>query len=169
MDEMNSRKIQGFEWLIITSSGMVYSTSTSKYVELRINNHGYQYVVIYKGSVKYRLHIHRLVAEHFLENENNYPVVDHIDNNRINNNVSNLRWCTYSQNAMNTSKRKQNKSGVVGVSVNRKGNKWYSKITVNGKIINLGTFTNIEDARLARIEAEKKYFGEFRNNINDIP
>jgi hypothetical protein len=43
--------------------------------------------------------IHRLVAEHFLSNPNNYPLVMHLDNDGTNNNVNNLKWGTYSMNA----------------------------------------------------------------------
>ena len=58
--------------------------------------------------------------------------------------------------------RKTNKSGVPGVCWNKNANKWRAKLTYKYKIIYLGYFDNLEDARKARKDAEIKYFGEFR-------
>ena len=51
-----------------------------------------------KSQTRY---LHRIVAETFLENPNEYEQIDHIDNNKRNNNVENLRWCSHSQNQTN--------------------------------------------------------------------
>lgn len=48
--------------------------------------------------MKKKCYIHRLVAETFISNPNNYPCINHKDENKSNNNVSNLEWCTYNYN-----------------------------------------------------------------------
>lgn len=63
---------------------------------------GHLSVGLYKNGRGYKPLIHRLVAEHFLPNKNNLPIVDHIDGNPTNNNLQNLRWCNYKENNANT-------------------------------------------------------------------
>lgn len=63
-----------------------------------INNEGYYVVNLRINNITESFLVHRLVAITFLDNPNNYPVVNHIDSNRMNNRVENLEWCTYSHN-----------------------------------------------------------------------
>ena len=84
--------------------------------------------------------------------------VDHIFHNVNDNRKEFLRIATKSQNGMN--KEVSKFSELIGVSFNQ-NNKWVAKITCNKQQIYLGSFINKDDAIKARLEAEKKYFGEF--------
>ena len=82
---------------IYYQNGIVHRTK-EKILVPGLNNKGYQYVNLYKkGKVKSML-IHRLVAMAFLPNPENKPMVNHKDENPLNNCVDNLEWCTASFN-----------------------------------------------------------------------
>lgn len=69
-----------------------------KKLTLRTNNHGYKVTGLGEnGKTKFVL-VHRLVAMAFIDNPNNYPIVNHKDENPLNNHVDNLEWCNYSYN-----------------------------------------------------------------------
>ena len=99
---------------------------------------------------------HRLA---FLYMEGYLPenCVDHIDRNKINNKWDNLREVSISCNNKNCNLRKDNNSGITGVSWYKKYNKWQSVIKTPKQQINLGCFDNLIDAAKARWEAEIKY------------
>lgn len=86
-------------------------------------------------------------------------IIDHIDGNGLNNQKSNLRHCTITQNAHNRKNRRNSKSKYKGVS--KYGKKWAARIMFNKKPIQIGTFEIEEDAALAYNKYAKKLFGEF--------
>lgn len=83
--------------------------------------------------------------------------IDHINRNRTDNRICNLRHVSDVCNARNRDKRCDNTSGVTGVYWRKDTKKWRSLITINKKIKYLGNFKNIDDAVKARYEAEVKY------------
>jgi hypothetical protein len=91
--------------------------------------------------------------------------LDHIDGNKLNNQKSNLRFATRSENGFNRGKNKSNTSGYKGVfwggDDSKRVKKWKAQITVNRKVHYLGRFLTKEEASLAYKEAAKKYHGEF--------
>ena len=90
--------------------------------------------------------------------------IDHIDGDKANNKIDNLRLASYAQNQMNHTKlRSDNTSGVIGVHWEKARKKWRATIMLNGKKKHLGLFTNKEDAIKARKEGSIKYFGDFRS------
>ena len=84
-------------------------------------------------------------------------VIDHADQNKLNNQKNNLRFVTKSGNAANSKLSKNNTSGIKGVRQARSG-RWVAAIMVNRKQIYLGTYDTIEEAAEARRKAEEKYF-----------
>ena len=82
----------------INEKGEIKNNITKKILSPSINkNSGYYQIDLWKDNKSKKYTLHRLVANNFIPNLENKPTVDHIDGNRINNNVSNLRWATYSE------------------------------------------------------------------------
>lgn len=83
--------------------------------------------------------------------------IDHINGSTIDNRISNLRSVSQAENAKNLKKYKNNTTGIPGVHWHKSQSRWQSSIGVNGKLIYLGSFTDIDCAIEARKEAEVKY------------
>lgn len=91
--------------------------------------------------------------------------IDHIDGNKLNNKIENLRSCTNSENAMNSKISSRNSLGIKNVSFHKVLKKYKVQIQLDGKDIHIGYF---EDLKIAEIEAQKarqKYFGDFSRTI----
>ena len=102
---------------MISNKGFVISLVRKFHLlNIRRDKNGYVHYYIRDLSAGKRkdFKAHRLVAEYFIDNPNDYPIVNHIDGNKANKHIENLEWCTYSQNnihayknGLNTSKKKQ--------------------------------------------------------------
>ena len=83
--------------------------------------------------------------------------IDHIDQDKTNNMIENLRLVTKCENQKNRPRQKNNSSGCTGVTWSESRQKWIAQIQVNKKSINLGGFIDIKDAIKCRKEEEMKY------------
>lgn len=147
------RDIEGFEGLYqISNYGRVkrlgywreynnsnqYITFTSKYYVrehiLKAKMDRYLRVELYKSSISSSLHlIHKLVAQAFIPNHDNKPIVDHKNNNTYDNRVCNLQWATYSENVNYSWERgRERKYGK-----NHKNSKLIGQYDLNGDLLNI--------------------------------
>ena len=100
-DEEIWKEIQGFEdRYAVSSKGRVMNLKTGKILKHGSTQNGYANVCLCKGDGTKRkwIKVHRLVAEAFIDNPDNLPQVNHKDENKTNNNVENLEWCSASKN-----------------------------------------------------------------------
>lgn len=88
--------------------------------------------------------------------------IDHINHNRLDNRLENLRLVCHNENSRNRSMNGNNTSKISGVHWDSRNNKWQARISVNGTRITLGHFSSLFDASCARKSAEKKF--EYHNN-----
>lgn len=146
----------------------LYNSSGEKIEETIIDKDKYDSVKDFKwcldpnGYVKNSKHqyLHR-----FVTGEKNL-FVDHINGNKLDNRLENLRICCNADNLKNrVNLPKSNTSGVIGVRYREDRHKWYASIQCNNQKINLGSFITKEEAIQARIKAELEYFGEYKSKI----
>ena len=110
---------------------------------------------------KYKLH---RLAWLYVNGEMPKNLIDHIDGNRSNNKISNLREATYQENSENYKTPITNKSGIKNVSWYKSLNKWVVVISIKNIKKTIGYFDNLEFAELVAIEARNKYRLEFANH-----
>ena len=117
-------------------------------------NYNYAVCGYYAGRKDYSFTPIKAILMHKqIMNTPNGMVTDHINHDTLYNCKSNLRVCTNSQNHMNTKLRKDNTSGITGVVLEKKINKWKSQIVLNQKLIYLGTYHSFFEACCARKSA----------------
>lgn len=140
----NVKSLSRLRW-----NGYNFVKTKEKILKAGINGAGYYYVNLMYNNVKANYRIHQLVGIVFLNHTpNGYGfVIDHINNDKLDNRVENLQIITHRENCH---KRPTNStSKYIGVHYVKNRNKWRAVITINGKKISLGSFINEEDANLA--------------------
>ncbi len=101
------KEVKGFKYKV-SDNGNIIRTDTNRTLKPNLVR-GYHQVKLSKDSKDYCKYVHRLVAEAYIPNPNNYPEVNHIDEDKTNNHASNLEWCTHQQNKRHSSKLDESK------------------------------------------------------------
>jgi len=147
-------EVNGFENYLIYKDGRVFSKKRKKFLKSHPNNYGYIRIILCKDGKPNNFLIHRLIAEHYIANPNNYLEVDHIDRDRKNNSIDNLRWVTKTMNSQNTGLFKTNKLGISNIYQTEKGYRF--KIIRNG---------NKHEKNFKTLEDSIKYKEEYLNQL----
>ena len=120
----NWRKAVGYDMYSVSDEGHVRNDLRGKILKQTVSKTGYAYLTMVQGKKHYMRYVHRLVGEAFIPNPDNLPQIDHIDGNKLNNTVSNLRWVSASENrtAYGNEQRAINRQREV-VAINETGEK----------------------------------------------
>lgn len=150
--QLEFKDIPGYDGIYkISKDGVVISYKFNKPKIIKPSVAEYMVVPLYKNGKQSLELLHRLLYKVFIGNIPEKMYVDHIDRNKLNNNLENLRLVTNSQNTINSDK-----------IINAKGysklkNGYRANITINGKTIYLGYFKSEEDAHNAYLAAKEKF------------
>jgi hypothetical protein len=162
------KSIVGFENYEVSNCGNVRNIKTNRMLRPRFCGNGYHFISLRANNKTTAKMNHRLVAETFLDNPDAKQYVDHIDNNKVNNNLVNLRYATNKENAQNAKLNTANTSGTKGVYFSKSKNKWCAQIKIDGIQMYLGSFDNKEDAIQARVTKANQVFGIFTNSCEKL-
>jgi hypothetical protein len=135
----------------------VKNLTTNRILKPQIDRYGYVYVSLANKGFNKKKKVHRLMAEIFVENPQNKKEVNHKDGNPKNNLAENLEWVTHFENQTHKVRYWNCSSKYLGVTFNKKENKWKSQIQVNKKKYSLGAYNTEIEAYQARVNFEKEH------------
>lgn len=140
------KQIEGFEGLYeISNLGNV--KGKKKVLKKAMQSNGYEYVTLRKNGQQYHSLVHRLVALNFIENPNNYPEVNHISEDKHDNSVSNLEWCTHVYN---------HNFGTGHLRAAKKQGRKVKQLTLDGNVIKV--FDSVREAARAMNRSHKDIY-----------
>ena len=118
--------IKDFPNYLIYSDGKCWSTNRNRFLIPCKHSAGYKVYNLYNNGKRKSYLIHRLIGEYFIPNPNNLPYIDHINRNRADYRIENLKWVSSQENANNTNVKKSSTTGHKNIyEVVLKGSKYY--------------------------------------------
>ena len=156
------RSIENYDNYVVSSFGRVKNTKTGRILKAGLS-HGYFIVMLSEDAIKKAYKVHRLVACAFINNPDNKECVDHQDNDKTNNHISNLRFATSKENNQNRKISSRNTSGCKGIYFNKRAKKWHAQIKIDGIRVHIGYYDDLEDAKTARVNRANEAFGVYTN------
>ena len=95
--------VKGFPAYQVNRKGQIFSKKKKRLLNPYIDNRGYYNVELMKDKKRFHFQLHRLLAHQFIPNPEDKPCIDHINRDKTDNNLANLRWVTYQENNCNRS------------------------------------------------------------------
>jgi len=142
--------IEGFSKYLIYENGDIFSKYLNSNLKPYITPKGYQRVALSNDECKSKhLFVHRLVAIAYIPNPENKKEIDHIDQNKLNNNKDNLRWASRSENIQNIKQPLvTNKLGIkyISIKIDKNRYKYYTFVKKIDGIRHEKTFKTLEEA-----------------------
>ncbi len=162
MDIVFVSEVKGYPDYLVYSCGLVWSKITNKFLKWILNDSNNGRVCLCLRRDKF--YLSRLMAECFLDfKRDDKREIDHIDRNPFNNDISNLRIATRTQNMANRAKRtdKETSSKYKGVSWNNKSQNYSATISIKDKSFRIGSFDTEEEACIAYNNKAIQVHGDF--------
>lgn len=128
----NLGRIKSLKRKVYDKTRHYYKIINERILKQTIATPKYYVVNLTKKGIQKTYRIHKIVAETFIPNPNNYIIINHIDGNKLNNNIDNLEWCTYKHNS-----QEAKRLGLLKSSMNslKRWNGKYGKEHNRSKII----------------------------------
>ena len=140
-------KIDGFEKYEVSNLGKVRNIKSGRIIKTFLHHNGYLTYGLYENNKQKQLSLHRIIAIAFIDNHEEKPCVNHIDENKLNNDLSNLEWCTAKENMIH------------GTRIKRASEKCFKKV------IQLDLNDNVLNEFESMVQAEQET-GVSRRNIS---
>ncbi len=160
---MQLRAIPGLPGFSASADGQIYRVSSGEAQIVPPQTHrGYLRLDLRVAGCRVTPRVHRLVWEAWRGPIPDGKQIDHIDGDRANNALANLRLATNGENSRNRTRLgSNNTSGATGVWWDRDKRRWVVDLYLDGKRLRVGRFRTLEGAKIARRAAEAEHYGEF--------